>query len=379
MEKKKNISHYVETVFHNKNNLEFSNETILHIDLNKLEHNFNYLKSKLKKNTRIIGVVKAFAYGHGDIEISRKLEKLGAYALWVSDFEEGISLRKAGIKSKIIVANPGLKSYEEIIKYSLDIVIYNQRLLDLYASKKNEINIHIKFNSGMNRYGFEAQETANIVEKIKTNYHLKLLSICSHLAASDKEEKSEFTINQIAKFKTISKNFELLYGAKIDKHILNSNGVLNFANHQMDVVRLGIGLFGSSTDKNLKQISQLSSVVTQIRNVEKGESVGYGPSFVAPENMKIAIIPIGYADGLNRKFSSIGSVYINKKECKIIGNISMDSFAVNTSNIAIHEGETVEIFGNNLSVNEIAKKINTIPYEIYSTLNRRIKRVYSDS
>jgi alanine racemase len=359
--------------------LEFSNETILHIDLNKLEHNFNYLKSKLKKDTRIIGVVKAFAYGHGDIEISRKLEKLGAYALWVSDFEEGISLRKAGIKSKIIVANPGLKSYEEIIKYSLDIVIYNQRLLDLYASKKNEINIHIKFNSGMNRYGFEAQETANIVEKIKTNYHLKLLSICSHLAASDKEEKSEFTINQIAKFKTISKNFELLYGAKIDKHILNSNGVLNFANHQMDVVRLGIGLYGSSTDKNLKQISQLSSVVTQIRDVVKGESVGYGPSFVAPENMKIGIIPIGYADGLNRKFSSIGSVYINKKECKIIGNISMDSFAVNTSNITIHEGEAVEIFGNNLSVNEIAKKINTIPYEIYSTLNRRIKRVYSDS
>ena len=131
--------------------------------------------------------------------------------------------------------------------------------------------------------------------------------------------------------------------------------------------------------KNLKQISQLSSVVSQIRDVGKGESVGYGPSFVAPENMKIAIIPIGYADGLNRKFSSIGSVYINKKECKIIGNISMDSFAVNTSNITIHEGEAVEIFGNNLSVNEIAKKINTIPYEIYSTLNRRIKRVYSDS
>ena len=114
MEKKKNINHYVETAFHNKNNLEFSNETILHIDLNKLEHNFNYLKSKLEKNTKIIGVVKAFAYGHGDVEISRKLEKLGAYALWVSDFEEGISLRQAGIKSKIIVANPGLKSYEKI-------------------------------------------------------------------------------------------------------------------------------------------------------------------------------------------------------------------------------------------------------------------------
>ena len=379
MEKKKNTSHYVETVFHNKNNLEFSNETILHIDLNKLEHNFNFLKSTLKKNTKIIGVVKAFAYGHGDVEISKRLEKLGAYALWVSDFEEGISLRKAGIKSKIIVANPGLKSYEEIIKYNLDIVIYNQRLLDLYTSHKKKINIHIKFNSGMNRYGFDAEETANVVKKIKNNYHLRLLSICSHLAASDKEEKSEFTLNQIAKFKTISKNFEIIYGAKIDKHILNSNGVLNFVNQQMDIVRLGIGLYGSSTNKNLKQISRLSSVVTQIRNVEKGESVGYDPSFVAPKNMKIAIIPIGYADGLNRKFSSIGSVYINKKECKIIGNISMDSFAVNSSNITIHEGETVEIFGNNLSVNEIAKKINTIPYEIYSTLNRRIKRVYSDS
>ena len=355
------------------------NETILYVDLKKLTHNFNYLKKKLNDKTKIIGVVKAFAYGHGDIKISQKLEKLGVYALWVSDFEEGIILRKSGICSKIIVANPGVKSYELIIKYKLDVLLYNQRLLDLYCKKKNSVNIHIKFNTGMNRYGFDASDVKSIISKIKKNTHLNLDSICSHLAASNSQDKINYTKNQISKFYSISKEFELFLGRKVNKHILNSNGVLNFSNNQMNSIRLGIGLYGSGDDKNLKQISCFNSCITQIRNLKKGDFVGYGPSFFAKKEMRIAIIPVGYADGLNRRLSNnIGSVFINRQECPIIGEISMDSFAADVTKAEANEGDSVEIFGNQLSVSEIAQRINTIPYEIYSTLNRRIKRVYSD-
>ena len=177
------------------------NETILYVDLKKLEENFIFLKNKLNANTKVIGVVKAFAYGHGAISISKILEDLGFNALWVCDFEEGVSLRKAGVKTNIIVANPGFKSYDIIIKYQLDVVIYNQRLLDLYCLKNNKINIHLKFNTGMNRYGFDYGELKLIVAKIQKNPHLNVLSICSHLAASYDRSKKEHTLKQINKFK----------------------------------------------------------------------------------------------------------------------------------------------------------------------------------
>ena len=164
----------------------------------------------------------------------------------------------------------------------------------------------------------------------------------------------------------------------VNKHLLNSYGLLNFKKYQMDSVRLGIGLYGSVDDKALQQVSCLSSVITQIRSVEKNEAVGYGASFIAKKRMKIAIVPIGYADGINRQLSNqIGSVFINNYKCKIIGEISMDSFIVDITKSNAKEGDLVEIFGENINVCTIAKKINTIPYEIYSTLNRRIKRVYS--
>ena len=355
------------------------NETILYIDLTKLEHNFNYLKNKLNSKTKIIGVVKAFAYGHGDVEISKKLERLGVYALWVSDFEEGLILRKSGIKTKIIVANPGTKSYNTIIKYRLDVVLYNNKLLDLYCSNKNKVNIHIKFNTGMNRYGFNTNKVESIVSKIKHNPHLNIDSICSHLASSDNKKKSDFTIKQIKSFNSISQKFELSFGRKVDKYLLNSHGVLNFAHYQMDGVRLGIGLYDSINDANLKQISCLTSIIAQTRDLKQGESLGYANSFIAEENIKIGIIPIGYADGINKQLgNNIGSVFTNSYECAIIGEISMDSFAIDITKSKSQEGDLVEIFGDQLSVSKIAKKINTIPYEIYSTLNRRIKRIYSD-
>ena len=355
-----------------------ANETILHIDLNKLEQNFNYLKAKLNAKTKIIGVVKAFAYGHGDVTISKKLEKLGIHALWVSDFNEGRILRKSGINAKIIVANPGLKSYNEIIKYELDVVLYNHSLLDLYCAKQNEVNIHVKFNTGMNRYGFHPNQVESIVSKIKNHPHLKLKSICSHLAASDDKNNADYTLRQINNFKKISKKLSFILGKNIDAHLLNSHGVLNFSNYQMQAVRLGIGLYGSATDANLKQISSLISVISQTRDLKRGEHVGYGTTFIAKEKITIGIIPVGYADGINRQFSNnTGSVFVNNCKCPIIGKISMDSFVIDITKCNAKERDPVEIFGSNLTVSEISKKINTIPYEIYSTLNKRIKRVYS--
>tara|TARA_B100000902_G_scaffold228074_1_gene216529 strand:- start:852 stop:1934 length:1083 start_codon:yes stop_codon:yes gene_type:complete len=354
-----------------------ANETILFIDLKKLEKNYSYLRKKLNQNTKIIGVVKAFGYGHGDIEVSKKLEKIGVYALWVTDFEEGVNLRKAGIKSKIIVANPGKKSYAEIIKHKLDIIIYNYSLLDLYIEKREEINIHIKFNTGMNRYGFEEKDLDKIIKKINNQNHIKLLSICSHLASSEKKELNSFTMTQINRFKKLSKKFEKKIKKPILKHILNTHGVLNFNFADMDMVRLGVGLYGCTNHKNLLPISRLNSVVTQKRSLKKGENVGYGNSYVCERNMDIAVVPVGYADGLNRRLSNgVGKVYIKNKYCKIIGKISMGTFTVDVTNLNIEEGDIVEIFGENISVLSIAKSINTITYEVLSTLNRRIKRVY---
>ncbi len=355
-------------------------ETILEVDLRKLENNFNFLSSKLKENCKIIAVVKAFGYGHGDIEIAKKLEQLGVYALWVADFDEGIRLRRAGLRSRIIVANPGWKSFREIIKYNLEVVIHNCRLLNFYISKQEYLNIHLKFNTGMNRYGFDKKDLNFVIDRLKNNSNLNITSICSHLSSADDKTKKDISKNQIDLFNTLSKTLEDNLNNKIDKHILNSNGFMNFPESQMDMVRLGISLYGSYNNTNLQQISKLKSVISQNRNIEKGEGVGYSSDFIAKKPMNISVVPVGYADGLNRKLgNSIGNVIIKGKSCPIIGNICMDSFMVDTSKVDCREGDEVVIFGPKNTILTLSKKIGTIPYEVYSTLNRRIKRVYIDN
>ena len=356
-----------------------SHETILEIDLSKLESNFNFLSSKLKDNCKIIAVVKAFGYGHGDIEISKKLEKLGVYALWVADFEEGIRLRQSGIRSKIIIANPGWKSFDEIIKHNLDVVIHNCSLLDFFISKEQDINVHLKFNTGMNRYGFDKKEINYVIQRLKNNSKLNVTSICSHLSSADDTTKIDVSKNQINLFNSISKKLEDSLNNKIERHILNSDGFMNYPESQMNMVRLGISLYGSYNNTNLQQISKLKSIVSQNRNIEKGVGVGYSSDFIAKKKMNISVIPVGYADGLNRKLgNSIGYVVIKGVKCPIIGNICMDSFMVDTSKVDCKEGDEVVIFGPKNTILSLSKKIGTIPYEIYSTLNRRIKRIYID-
>jgi alanine racemase len=356
-----------------------SHETILFVDLKALERNYRYLKSKLFPNTEIIAVVKAFAYGHGDIVVAKKLEDLGVHAFWVADFEEGVALRKSGIKRSIIIANPGSKSYSDIIDYNLQPVIYNFRLLDLYGEKRSPISVHIKFNSGMNRYGFNLEEIDMLAKKLAKYPHLKVESICTHLSSANDSGQDKFTHNQFQNFESITSAFSEGTGITTKQHILNTAGVLRFSNQQKEMVRLGIGLFGIGHDKNLKPIAKLQSTIVQILNVHKGDKVGYDATFTAVEEMKIGIVPLGYADGINRKLGNEnGHVNVGKKQAKIIGKISMDSMLIDLRKIKTNEGDIVTIFDAENKVSDIAKNLNTIPYEILATLNRRIKRVYSD-
>ena len=352
-------------------------ETILEVDLNKLANNFNYLKSKLNPNTKIIAVVKAYAYGHGDIVIASYLEKLGAHALWVADFEEGTRIRKSGIKIPIIIANPGTKSTQQIIDNNLDVVIYNSELLHLYGKLDTEIRIHIKFDTGMNRYGFDSSKVDELVADLQKYPKLKIQSICSHLAASDNITEDSFTNAQFKVFDNVSNSFSISLSKIIDRHILNTNGVLRFSNKEYEMVRLGIGLYGVNNDNNLQQVSTLKSVISQIRNIKKGSKVGYDASFLAKEDMIIGVIPFGYADGLNRKLSpKKGVIIVQNIACPIIGKISMDSCMINLKGTTAKTGDEVVIFGEENTISSIAIKLSTIPYEIFASLNRRIKRVY---
>jgi len=359
--------------------MEIIHETILEVNINRLKSNFNYLKGKLKAKTKIIAVMKAYAYGHGDIILAKKLEEIGVHALWVADFEEGSRLRESGIHIPIIIANPGTKSTKKIIDNKLDVVIYNFKLLQLYGGLNKEICIHIKFNTGMNRYGFNPDERELLAKALLKYPKLKLQSICSHLAATENPKKDEFTNKQFLVFDVICTAFFRELGYEVDRHILNTNGVLRFEKNECEMVRLGIGLYGVADDNHLQQIGTLKSVVTQVRKITQGNQIGYNASFVASTDMQIGIIPFGYADGLNRKLSAKnGVVIINNTPCPIIGKISMDSCIVDLSHIAAKAGDEVIIFGKENTVLSIAKKLDTIPYEIFATLNRRIKRVYAD-
>ena len=352
-------------------------ETILEVNLDKLANNFNYLKSKLKPDTKIIAVVKAYAYGHGDLSIASYLEKLGAHALWVADFEEGTRIRKSGIKIPIIIANPGTKSTQQIIENNLDVVVYNSELLHLYGKLDKEIRIHIKFDTGMNRYGFDVSEVGELVADLQKYPKLKVQSICSHLAASDNSTEDSFTNAQFQVFDKASSSFSKGINQLIDRHILNTNGVLRFPNKEYEMVRLGIGLYGDSNDNNLQQVSTLKSVISQVRIINKGSKVGYDASFLAKEDMRIGVVPFGYADGLNRKLSTNnGVIIVQNIACPIIGKISMDSCMIDLKGTTAKIGDEVVIFGEKNTISSIANKLSTIPYEIFSSLNRRIKRIY---
>ncbi|RZJ28378.1 MAG: bifunctional UDP-N-acetylmuramoyl-tripeptide:D-alanyl-D-alanine ligase/alanine racemase, partial [Flavobacterium sp.] len=365
---------------------EKTHETVLEINLNAISHNLNFYRSKLNAGTKLMVMVKAFSYGNGGFEIARLLEHHKVDYLGVAFADEGISLKNSGIKLPIMVLNPENTSFPAIIQHGLEPEIYSLKGLNAFISiakekQLKEFPIHIKIDTGMHRLGFEEEQIAELIATLKANPSVKVKSILSHMATSDDLEHHEFALEQIELFEQISSRLISELNIHPIRHILNTSGIEHYPQAQHDMVRLGIGLYGVSNDaseqKNLENVGTLKSVISQLRTIDKGESVGYGRRFVADKETKIATIPIGYADGISRHWGNgVGYVKINQKRAPIVGSICMDMLMADCSGIDCKEGDPVVIFGTDPTVIEMAEKLDTIPYEILTSISQRVKRVF---
>ena len=356
--------------------------TRLYINQNYLASNIKHLQHQIS-GKNIIAMVKANAYGYGDIKISQELQKLGVNFFGVADFEEGINLRKSGIAGRIMVMNPGLQNLEVIINYKLEPVVYSYAILlklCSIAKKKKQISIHIKLNTGMNRWGFNTHEVPAVIQMLKNTKNIRIASIYSHFSSAKKSKNDEFSMRQIHDFQNQYEKFSKQFNYKIDTHIHNSFGLIRKIGSikKFDFIRVGLALYGGLADKDLTSIAELKCSIAQIRYVQPGESIGYGRNFIAQKKIKIGVIPFGYADGLQRSWANgILKFYYKNYLLPTIGDISMDSCTVDLSEINdISEGDDIYYFGEKRPIWKLAKELNTIPYEIMATLSRRIKRVY---
>ena len=365
---------------------EKTHETVLEINLNAISHNLTFYKSKLDPKTKMMVMVKAFGYGNGGFEIAKLLEHHKVDYLGVAFADEGISLKNAGIRVPIMVLNPETTSFTAIIQHHLEPEIYSVKGLKAFLKiaeqkKLKHFPIHIKIDTGMHRLGFEEDNLEDLIQILKGNETVQIKSILSHMATSDDLNHDAFSKSQIALFEKLSTKIQTELNIKPIRHILNTSGITNYPEAQYDMVRLGIGLYGISNDeeeqKELENVGTLKSVISQIRTIDKGESVGYGRRFIADRTTKVATIPIGYADGIRRSWGNgVGYVTINGKQAKIIGSICMDMLMVDVTDIDCKEGNTVIVFGENPTVPFMAKELNTIPYEILTSISQRVKRVF---
>ncbi|MFI0492136.1 alanine racemase, partial [Flavobacterium sp.] len=363
-----------------------THETVLEINLNAISHNLNFYKSKLKPTTKMMVMVKAFGYGSGGFEIAKLLEHHKVDYLGVAFADEGITLKKEGILLPIMVMNPETTSFSAIIQHHLEPEIYSIKGLNAFLKiaeqrKLKHFPIHIKLDTGMHRLGFETGNIDELISTLKNNKTVQVRSILSHLATSDEFEQRKFALSQIDLFDKLSTKLMRELQIKPIRHILNTSGITNFPKAQYDMVRLGIGLYGVSNDieeqKELENVGTLKSLISQIRNIKAGESVGYGRRFIADKPTKIATIPIGYADGISRHWGNgVGFVTIHNSKATIIGSICMDMLMVDVTQITCKEGDKVILFGESPTVSFIASQLKTIPYEILTSISQRVKRIF---
>lgn len=361
-------------------------KTRIEVNLSAVKSNLNYFRSLLKPETKVLVMVKASAYGSGAEKMAEFLEKNAVDYLGVAYADEGIELRKYGIKLPILVMNAEEDSLDDLIKYQLEPSIYSFQLLESFTRALiNEglenYPIHLKFDTGMRRLGFEPQDVTKVIDIIQAQPELKIASVYSHLAESDNLESKAYTEDQIAKFKQVCQHLEKRVSYPFVKHLVNSEGIERFSNAHFDMVRLGIGLYGISVNpklsKHLQQAISWKSIISQIKTVEKDESVGYSRSFVATRKTTIAIVPVGYADGLRRSLSKgVGALYVNGKMAPIVGNVCMDMLMIDVTEIACQVDDEVEIIGIQQSLNTLATQMQTIPYEVLTSLSKRLQRVY---
>ncbi|MGV3460312.1 MAG: bifunctional UDP-N-acetylmuramoyl-tripeptide:D-alanyl-D-alanine ligase/alanine racemase [Flavobacterium sp.] len=365
---------------------EKTHETVLEINLNAIVHNLNFYKSRLKPQTKVMVMVKAFGYGSGSYEIAKVLSHQKADYLGVAFADEGIALRNAGISTPIIVMNPETSAFNAMVAYNLEPEIYSAKELRAFIALAQQKNlssypIHIKLDTGMHRLGFMENQLEELIDLLRNNNFVAVKSIFSHLSSSDVPEFRDFTLGQIDNFDRWSTTIMHVLEIEPLRHILNTSGIYNYPQAQYDMVRLGIGLYGVGNDESernqLETVGTLKTVILQIKDIPPGESIGYSRKFVADSNMRIATLPIGYADGIRRAWGNEkGYVLINGKRATITGTISMDMMMVDVTGIECREGDTAIIFGKSPSVVAMAAALQTIPYEILTGISQRVKRVF---
>nr|MBC7611415.1 bifunctional UDP-N-acetylmuramoyl-tripeptide:D-alanyl-D-alanine ligase/alanine racemase [Pseudopedobacter sp.] len=361
-------------------------DTVLEINMNALEYNLNHYKSKLKPGVKLMAMVKAFAYGSGSEEVANLLQHNRVDYLAVAYADEGITLRQAGVTIPIMVLSPEVSSFEAIVQYQLEPELYNFRILKAFADFISEADpieypVHIKFDTGMHRLGFGADDFKDLSNFLLQNSQLKVKSVLSHLAASDSDLHSDYTECQIQLFDKLSSSLKSVLGYDFIRHISNTSGISKWPEAQFDMVRLGIGLYGiESIEKErsaLHNVATLKTTISQIKHLKKGDTVGYGRKGVMLEDGKIATVKIGYADGYPRALGNgVGKMMINHHQVHTIGSICMDMCMLDITGLAIKEEDEVIIFGEKASVYEMANDLKTIPYEVITNISQRVKRVY---
>jgi alanine racemase len=358
--------------------------TVMEINLDALMHNLNQYRRLLSPDTRVLAMVKAFSYGSGSYEIASVLQHQNIDYLGVAFADEGMELRKAGIVTPIIVLNPEEKSFGQMVTYNLEPEIYSFRVLEAFnaaavAEGHERVNVHIKVDTGMNRMGFLEGEIPKLIVRLKEMSMLNVKSVFSHLAGSDDQVYDAFTNQQIQKFERICNLLHSALPADFMRHILNSAGIERFPDARFDMVRLGIGLygFGAGEIEDLRNVVTLKSYISQVKPVSGSETVGYNRAGVLQGDGYIGIVPVGYADGLNRHLSNgQGKMMVNGHLAPIVGNICMDMCMIDISDIQVDEGDEVIVFGDNYPLTNMARQLDTIPYEILTSISRRVTRVY---
>lgn len=359
--------------------------TTLEINLNALTHNFNFFKRQVKPETKMMVMVKAFAYGGGAAEIANHLQTMGADYLAVAFSDEGVSLRKQGIRLPIMVLNPVEESFDLLREFNLEPVVFSpeffRKLGNYVQNHQTQLSIHLDLDTGMHRLGFEKQHLPQLKTLIQTFPELKIASLYTHLVGADEEEHNEFSLSQLRQFTEMKAEIEGILDYKPLIHALNSAGIVRYPEFQMDMVRLGIGLYGVEVtgkyDSALKSVSTLKTTISQVKTLSAGATVGYSRKGKLPAGGKIATLAIGYADGYDRRFSQgKGYVLIHGKQAPIIGNVCMDMVMVDVSEIDAKAGDEAVIYGEQISLKELADRIGTIPYELLTNISTRVKRVY---
>lgn len=362
-------------------------ETVLEVNLDAVVDNYKFYRSLVKPETGIVCMVKASGYGAGSFELAKTLQNQGAAYLAVAVLDEGVDLRKAGITMPIMVLNPKVVNYKTLFTYRLEPEIYSFDILDEIIKEATKFGItdypvHIKLDTGMHRLGFLEKDIPKLVEILSAQSAISPRSVFSHLATADCPDMDDYTRSQFGYFDRCCDVLQRGFSHRILRHILNSTGITRFPEHQCDMVRLGICLYGIPTmddgsQKDLRQVSSLHSVVISIKDWEAGTTIGYSRKGVLTRDSRIATIPIGYADGIDRHLGN-GNAYvlINGHRCPTVGNICMDICMIDVTDAPCKVGDRVEIFGENITVMELAERLDTIPYEILTSVSQRVKRVY---